>query len=253
LSQYLCLATWQIGPRAQLPPAYGPRFVRLVERLRNSAEGDFSIALLGAMIDVADFPPASFMALHECQAVFGRGGWLRKLAREIPVTYIPGGSDAFLYNSAALRRELEPIRVIPEQLLLVPERPEKKSKVPQFVLTHGWDADAWNQPPSKPVLRPVIGPLRRPLQFVVDRLTQGAAVPAPMAAAIAAHRIREACATDAETDSGMWGTVHGGVTPYWGRFCINGTSVWCGCPGDIAHALVLNPEDPALSYLLDLL
>jgi len=249
----LTCATWMVGPRAQLPPAYGQRFVRLVERLRNSAEGDFSIALLGAMIDVGDFPPDSFLAIHECQAVFGRGGWMRKLAREIPVTYIPGGSDAFLYNSAALRRELEPVRVITEQLLLVPERPEKKSKVPQFALTHGFDADAWNAPITVVQPRPSWRVLQPLLRYAVSHLAQGAETPPPLAAAIAAHRIREACATDAETDPGMLGTVSGGTEPYWGRFCINGTSVWCGCPGDIAHALVLNPEDPALSYLLDLL
>lgn len=238
-----------VGPRAQLPPAYGQRFVQLVERLRNSAEGDFSIALLGAMIDVGDFPPDSFLAIHECQAVFGRGGWMRKLAREIPVTYIPGGSDAFLYSNAALRRELEPIRVITEQLLLVPERPERKSKVPQFALTHGWDADAWNQPSSKPILRPLPRPVRALCQSAVDRLTRGTAVPPALAGAIAAHRIREACATDASRDPGMLGVVSGGTEPYWGKF----GDIWAGSPGGVEWALCLNTDDPALSYLMTLL
>jgi hypothetical protein len=249
----LAVGTWMVGPRAQLPPAYGVRFVRLVERLRNSAEGDFSIALLGSMIDPGDFPADSFLAIHECQAVFGRAGWLRKLAREIPVVYIPGGSDAWLYSSANLRRDLEPIRVITEQILLVPEQPGRKSKVPQFALTHGFDADAWNRPITVVQPRPSWRVLQPLLRYAVSHLTQGAETPQPLAAAIASHRIREACAQDAATDSGMLGTVHGGVSPYWGRFCINGTSVWCGSPGGVEHALVLNPEDPALSYLLDLL
>jgi hypothetical protein len=228
-----------------MPAGYGRLFGRMVEKELNAARGDLTLALLGSMVDPGEYPPDSFMALHECADVFGRRGWLRKLARDVPVLYLPGGSDAFLYNSAELRSALEPIKVITDQLILVPE----DSLDRQFSLHHGWSAEAWNEPASKPLPRLTRGPLRGLCQFAVSHLTRGAEAPTALTAAIASHRIREACADDAKTDKGMLGVVHGGTEPYWGKF----NDIYAGCPGDIGHTVYLNPHSPDQSYLVDLL
>jgi len=197
-----------------------------------------AIVLLGNMVDGTDIPPDALTRTHEWEKVWKP---LKALAERFETVYLPGVTDAFMYDRADEFAELlAPIRINTAGSTLVPPDVGRA-----FSVTHGWQTTFWPAPRERAVRMPTWNPRTWSWQPALET---------PAAAALAADEIRANIREQHDRllkqspAFNLVGVVHGGPEPYWGRF----GDIWAGCPGGSDYLLVVDAEDPLASGLVHL-
>jgi len=222
----LILSDWRVGA-VPLPANVGGAFQRVVGHIVPDR-----IVLLGNMVDGV---PEAIAAHGDVLDTVGPDGWIGRVSRGIKTTWIPGTTDGFLAERRyrGVGEKLAPcIEVADRRVMLVP------AGEPLLVML----LDS-NSPRFK----------GRSQHGIVDRLLRKQPNPAEQDALLR-FRVRQwsqqqqGDAAKIRGNPYLWGCVHNGSMPYWGRF----GDFWCGCPGGATRAISLDTINPSRSDLVEL-
>lgn len=207
--RYLVTAGWKLGLQADLDIVY--RVGAAAERERCK-----TIVLLGDVME-RFVVPAAIPESQTWKRLLEPGRYLRYLARNFVVWWVPGTTDSFM-AMRPFRIAAKPVRVAKHSTLLLPTegRPNIlfSARPPKF-----------DEQAGPPVVRGLL------------RLLAKADPSMDVREAVGAARIRER-AREAAKGIPLIAVVHTGAFPYCGQF----DDLWAGCVAGPDHAIVVQPE-----------
>ena len=223
-SRYLLLANFQISLQP-LPSEAVRRIEFCVQKTKCE-----SILMLGNMaLCPPDMAPDAFSRAPGFVEAFGSGGVFARLARVMPVHWLPGLSDDFLPEI-----DVRPIIAAERDVMSIPDGPG-----PRYVVTTGYRSEFWSGATHQPMKRPWSWlPKPQPTSLVRELA--------------AAHALREQLRADRREDGRLAGIFHAGTMAYFGEFGTGRDKITAGCVASPSQPLLVDCTQPWRSAMMEL-